>query len=145
MMVRRAAATGLLGWTNVFAVLRLLPMSNRDKDVEILACAIRSPYWSASSARRRCGSTRLIGRSWRRCCTGCRATCCARCGCWCVRIRCCAGTATRSPAATRPGPGPSARAGRGPCAPSAPWPYAWRGRTPAGGTAESTANCWFWG
>ena len=26
-----------LGVTNVFALLRLLPMSNRDKDVEILA------------------------------------------------------------------------------------------------------------
>jgi hypothetical protein len=31
-----------LGVTNAFAMLRLLPMSNRDKDVEILACAIRS-------------------------------------------------------------------------------------------------------
>jgi hypothetical protein len=29
--------------TNVFAVLRLLPMTDRDKDAGILVCGIRSP------------------------------------------------------------------------------------------------------
>lgn len=37
MMAPRAAATGLLTVTNAFAVLRLLPMSDQDKDTEILA------------------------------------------------------------------------------------------------------------
>ena len=37
MVIDRAAATGLPGVANVFALLRLLPMSNRDKDAEILA------------------------------------------------------------------------------------------------------------
>lgn len=36
MMVRRAAATGLPRTDHAFAVLRLLPTSNRDKDIEIL-------------------------------------------------------------------------------------------------------------
>ena len=37
MMVGCAAATGSICVTNVFALLRLLPVSDRDKDVEILA------------------------------------------------------------------------------------------------------------
>ncbi|WP_093273990.1 hypothetical protein [Saccharopolyspora shandongensis] len=36
MMIDRAAATGLPGVTNAFAMLRLLPMNDRDKDAEIL-------------------------------------------------------------------------------------------------------------
>jgi len=36
-MVGRATASAYLGVTNAFAVLRLLPMSDRDKDVKILA------------------------------------------------------------------------------------------------------------
>ena len=36
MMTGCAAPTGYLGVTNAFALLRLLPMSDRDKDVEIL-------------------------------------------------------------------------------------------------------------
>jgi putative transposase len=36
-MADRAAANGLLTVTNAFAVLHLLPMSDRDKDVETLA------------------------------------------------------------------------------------------------------------
>ena len=37
MMVSRAAATGYLAMINTFAMLRLLPISNRDKTAEILA------------------------------------------------------------------------------------------------------------
>ena len=36
MMARRAATTGVLGVTNALALLRLLPMSDREKDAEIL-------------------------------------------------------------------------------------------------------------
>lgn len=37
MMIGRAVATADLGVANAFAVLRLLPMSDRDKNAEILA------------------------------------------------------------------------------------------------------------
>jgi len=37
MMTDRAAATGLTGRDDAFAMLRMLPTSDRDKDVEILA------------------------------------------------------------------------------------------------------------
>ncbi|MGW0584001.1 hypothetical protein ACWD25_50720 [Streptomyces sp. NPDC002920] len=37
-----------LGVTNAFAMQRLLPMSDREKDVEILACATRSAFWNGS-------------------------------------------------------------------------------------------------
>jgi putative transposase len=37
-----------LSASSVFAMLRLLPMSDRDKDVEILAYAIRSPCWNGN-------------------------------------------------------------------------------------------------
>jgi hypothetical protein len=37
MVMDRAAATAYLGMTNVFALLRLLPVSSQDKDAEILA------------------------------------------------------------------------------------------------------------
>ncbi len=37
MVINRAAATGLARCGDVFALLRLLPMSSRDKDAEILA------------------------------------------------------------------------------------------------------------
>jgi hypothetical protein len=36
--------------TNPFAALRLLPVDDRDKDVEILRCGISSASWSDSSA-----------------------------------------------------------------------------------------------
>ncbi|MFD8006174.1 hypothetical protein [Streptomyces mirabilis] len=46
---------------NAFAVLRLLLMSDRDKDTEILSLLIRSPYWSANSAAEESGSPAGIG------------------------------------------------------------------------------------
>ncbi len=130
--------------TNTFAVLRLLPMSDRDKDTEILAPGIRSRCWSANSVAGRCGSPRTIARSWRRCCTACPRRCCAGCGWWCVRTPCCAGIVIWSHAATLRAPGPSAREGRGPCAPSGCWCCGSPARTPTGGTAASTANSSFW-
>lgn len=43
LMLGRAVATGLLGSNEHVAMLRLLPMSDRDKDTEILAlCQRRS-------------------------------------------------------------------------------------------------------
>ncbi|MCX4418712.1 hypothetical protein [Streptomyces mirabilis] len=46
---------------SAFAVLRLLLMGDRDKDTEILALLIRSPYWSANSAGEESGSPAGIG------------------------------------------------------------------------------------
>ncbi|MFD0584774.1 hypothetical protein [Dactylosporangium darangshiense] len=95
-----------LAVTNAFAMLRLLPMSDRDKDVESLPCTIRSPCWSGNSAATGPGSTRAIARSWRRCCTNSRAMYCVVGGCWCVRTPFCGSTGTCSHAATRPGSRP---------------------------------------
>ncbi|MCT9108592.1 hypothetical protein N4G69_23650 [Streptomyces mirabilis] len=50
-----------LSVVNAFAVLRLLLMSDRDKDTEILALLIGSPYWSANSAAEESGSPAGIG------------------------------------------------------------------------------------
>ena len=49
----RAAATGLLSVTNVFALLRLLPMSNQDKERRSPRCATAHPTasWVAQAAR----------------------------------------------------------------------------------------------
>jgi hypothetical protein len=52
-----------LAVTNTFAVLRLLPISARDKDVEILALRHQITVLNVNWARRRYGSTRAIGRA----------------------------------------------------------------------------------
>ncbi|MCX4452355.1 hypothetical protein OOK58_09540 [Streptomyces sp. NBC_01728] len=59
MLVRLAC----LGVMNTFVVLRLLPVSDWDKDAEILALRLSSWCWSANSAQRRRGSFRATGRS----------------------------------------------------------------------------------
>ncbi len=66
-----------LGVTNAFAVLRLLPMSDRDKDAEILALRHQITVLERQLGKRKSGSARAIEPSWRRCCTGCR---CPPCG-----------------------------------------------------------------
>ncbi|GAA3767004.1 hypothetical protein [Streptomyces chiangmaiensis] len=62
-----------LGMTNAFAVLRLLSMSDRDKDVEILSLRHQIAVLERQLGGADRGSGRVIGRSWRRCCTGSRA------------------------------------------------------------------------
>jgi hypothetical protein len=83
-----------LGVTNAFAMLRLLPMSNRDKDVEILALRHQITMLQRQLGNEKVRLAVSDRRSWRRCCTGCRGTCWATCGCWSARTRSCAGTAT---------------------------------------------------
>jgi hypothetical protein len=39
---------------------------------------------------------------------------------------------------------PIGRAGRAPCTPSEPWCCAWHARIPAGATGACMANCWCW-
>ncbi|WBO64954.1 hypothetical protein [Streptomyces camelliae] len=53
------------GVTNAFAMLRLLAMSGRDKDVEILALRHQITVLDRRLGKKRGGSTRVIGHSWR--------------------------------------------------------------------------------
>jgi len=85
-----------LGVTNAFAMLRLLPMSDRDKDVEILALRHQITVlqrqlgkekvrFDASDRALLAALLHRLPLDW---------TCCAACGCWCAQTQCCAGTAT---------------------------------------------------
>ena len=82
--------------TNGLAMLRLLPMSDRAKDVEILALRHQITVLERQLHGQVTGFGSLppTGPSWPHCCTGFPARCCTRSGCWCARTRCCAGTAT---------------------------------------------------
>jgi hypothetical protein len=60
-----------VGITNVFAVSRLLPGSDRDKDAEILALRHQLAVLQRQLGGQRVRSIRLTGRGWPRCCTGC--------------------------------------------------------------------------
>lgn len=63
-----------LGVTNALALLRLLPMSNRDKDTEILA-----PRHQIMVLERQLDGERVqftpTERGWRRCCARYRVPC----------------------------------------------------------------------
>jgi hypothetical protein len=50
-----------LGITNAFALLRLLPRSDRDKDAEIPRCATNSRCSTANSTASGSGSTQPTG------------------------------------------------------------------------------------
>ncbi|WP_460493054.1 hypothetical protein [Dactylosporangium cerinum] len=58
------------GITNAFALLRLLPGSDRSKDAEILALRHQLAVMPASSAGSTSDSSQLIGRGWPRCSAG---------------------------------------------------------------------------
>jgi hypothetical protein len=137
----RPARPAYLCVTNVFALLRLFPVSDRDKDVEILALRHQ-----ITVLERQLGTTRP------RFCPGDRVFLAALLH-WLPRdvvgrfrllIR--PDTvlrwhrdlmARRHAARSRP----VVRVGRVPSAPSACWCCAWPGRTRAGVTGASTANC----
>jgi hypothetical protein len=80
--------------TNTFVVLRLFPMSDRDKDTEILALRHQLAVLQRQLGNERYGSPQPIVPSSRRCCTACRGRRYAGCGCWSARTRSCAGIAT---------------------------------------------------
>jgi putative transposase len=56
-----------LSVTNVFALLRLLPMSNQDKDAEILALRHQLLVMQRQLDPGRVRSPRLTGQCWLRC------------------------------------------------------------------------------
>jgi len=70
-----------LGVTNVFASLRLLPASDRDKDVEILVLRHQITVLERQLGTNRPRFSPPTGRSWPPCCTGSHATCPAGSGC----------------------------------------------------------------
>jgi hypothetical protein len=64
-----------LGVTNALTLLRLLPMSDRDKDAEILALRHQIMVLERHLGGDRVRSAPRIGRGWRLCCTLCRERC----------------------------------------------------------------------
>ena len=119
-----------LSVTNAFALLRLLPMSDRDKDVEILALRHQITILERHLGRDRPQFSPETGRSSRHCCTDFPSPRFVGSDCWSVRRRCFGGTATSSPAAMQPDPVPSGPADHEPSARSGYWCCAWHARTP---------------
>jgi putative transposase len=56
-----------LGVTNAFAMLRLLPMSDRDKDADVLALRHQIMVLERQLGERKVRFDAVIGRCWRRC------------------------------------------------------------------------------
>jgi hypothetical protein len=110
-----------LGVTNAFALLRLLPISDRDKNIEILALRHQITVLERQLGNERVRFTPSDRAFLAALLHRLPVDVSAECGYWCARTRCCAGTAIFSRAATRRPPGPSALAGRRPCAPCEPW------------------------
>ena len=134
-----------LGVANVFALLRLLPMSSRDKDAEILALRHQ-----LSVLQRQLGPDRvrftpgdrallaaLLHRLPRDVLKGLHLV---------VRpdtvLRWHRDMVARGHAGTPSGPGPGARAGRAPYARFASCCCGWSARIPGGDIAGCTASCW---
>ena len=131
-----------LGMTNVFALLRLLPMSSRDKDAEILVLRHQLSVLQRQLAPDRVRFTpgdqallaallhRLPRDVLKRLHLVVRPDTVLR---W---------HAMWSHVGTHGGPGLGTRAGHGPCARFASWCCDWSARIPGGGIAGCTASCW---
>jgi hypothetical protein len=83
-----------LGITNAFALLRLLPGGDRDKDVEILSLRHQLAVLQRQLAGQQVRFKPVDRRGWPRCCTHCHARPCDACGCWSDPTRSSNGTAT---------------------------------------------------
>lgn len=83
-----------LGVTNALALLRLLPMSDRDKDAEILALRHQIMVLERQLHGDRVRFT-PADRAWLAALLHpLPRACCTTCGCCCARRPCCAGTET---------------------------------------------------
>jgi hypothetical protein len=132
-----------LGITNAFALLRLLPGSDRDKDAEILALRHQ-----LGVLHRQLGGQRVrfdaADRAW----LAALLHQVPRPSLHHLRLLVRPDTVLRwqcvtsSHAATRGRRGPGGEAGRRPCARFARWCCAWWRRTRRGATAGCTGNCW---
>jgi hypothetical protein len=83
-----------LGVTNALTLLRLLPMSDRAKDIEILALRHQITVLKRHCTATRSGSPLSTGPSSPRCCTASPATYCTGFGCSSSPRPCSGGTAT---------------------------------------------------
>src|SRR3954454_13359479 len=130
-----------LGITNAFALLRLLPGSERDKDADILALRHQ-----LAVGHRQLGQQRVrfepAARVWLAALLSalprpslCRLRLLVR------PTRSCVGIVTCTPAGTRRLRVPAGAAGHVPSARSALWCCAWFGRIRRGGTGGCTGNC----
>ena len=135
---------GYLAVSNVFTALRLLPMADRDKDVEILVLRHQIAVLERQLGRRRVRFTasdraflaallhRLPTQTLQKLRLVVRPDTVLR---WYRNL-----IARRHAA----GPSRSGQAGHRRCAPSAYSCCAWSGTTRAGDTGACTANCWSW-
>jgi hypothetical protein len=133
-----------LGLTNTLALLRLLPMTDRDKDVDILTLrhqigvlqrqlgGARVRFTSADRALLAALLHRLPRETLR------------RFVCWCARTLSCVGTANCWRDATPWHPVRSARDDLALSGPSASSSYGRPRRIPVGATGESTVSSSFW-
>jgi hypothetical protein len=83
-----------LGVTNAVAMLRLLPVSDRAKDAEILALRHQVMILERQLHGQKIRFTPSTGRCSPPCCTDSPAACSAASGCWCAPRPCSAGTGT---------------------------------------------------
>lgn len=83
-----------LAVTHVFAALRLLPMTDREKDVEILALRHQLTVLQRQLGDQRPNSDPRTGRSSLRSSRHWPARVCADSGFWSVLTRCCDGIAS---------------------------------------------------
>jgi hypothetical protein len=83
-----------LAVTNAFAALRLLPVGDRDKDVEILALRHQITVLERQLGADRVKFAPEDRPSSRPFSRPSPAVCCAGCGCWYARTPSCVGTAT---------------------------------------------------
>ena len=92
MMAGCVVATGVLTVTNTFAVLRLLPVSDRDEDVDILALrhqlAVLERQLGGKKVRFTVPDRAILAALLHRL----RPEALHRLRCWYARKRCCAGT-----------------------------------------------------
>jgi hypothetical protein len=129
---------------NTFAVLRLLLMSDRDKDVEILALRHQIGVLERQlgdqrvrfASADRAFLAALVHRVPRQVRKRLRLLVRPRHGAALT------GTATSSPVGTQPPADPKSRDGPAPCARSELWCCGWPPTTPDGGIGAYTGNCW---
>lgn len=107
-----------LSVTNAFALLRLLPMSDWNKDVETLALRHQITILERQPGNAHPRFSPGDRHSSRHCRTDFRSTRFVGSDRWCVQRQCCGGTGTSSHNTTRSDPAPSSPADHGPSAPS---------------------------
>lgn len=110
-----------LGLTTTVAMLRLLPRSDRDKDIEILVLRHQIAVLQRQLDGHRVQFQPTTGPCSPPYSTGYPGRRREACGSSCVRTRSCSGTAKSSPTATPYGRVPAAAADPAPCTPSGSW------------------------